>query len=96
MRTVCVLMSSLFLLASSVIHAEEKPQEIVIEIKIQCPTSEEYNQYVASIPENSGDTSTYDEFRYSFINNMAQLCRLVDSGKVNHAWWTVKTADKED
>ena len=95
MRTIC---ASLFLLVSSAIYAEaEKPHEIVIEIKIQCPTSEEYNQFVASIPKNSGDTSTYDEFKYSFTNNMTQLNRLVESGQIHDAWWTVKTDEgKED
>lgn len=77
------------------VHAqtEEKPHVITIEIKVSCPMSPELDAFVKSIPKAGNYSSSYEEWESSFSNNMHQLLKLIESKKVYHSYWSVKTDD---
>lgn len=74
--------------------ADEKSHEIAIDIKINCPMSTELKDFVKSIPPAGNYSSSFEEWKSSFINNMIQLIRLVESEKVFSSFWSVKTDDR--
>ena len=72
---------------------DEKPHEIVIEIKVSCPMSSELKDFMESIPPVGNYSSSYEEWQSSFSNNMRQLMKLIESKKVYSSYWSVKTDD---
>jgi quercetin dioxygenase-like cupin family protein len=74
--------------------ADEKSHEIAIDIKINCPMSIELKDFVKSVPPAGNYSSSFEEWKSSFINNMTQLIRLVESEKVFNSFWSVKTDDR--
>lgn len=74
--------------------ADEKSHEITIDIKISCPMSPELKDFVKSIPPAGNYSSSFEEWKSSFVNNMTQLIRLVESEKVFNSFWSVKTDDR--
>lgn len=75
-------------------RADEKSHEIAIDIAIDCPMSEELKGFVKSIPTPGNYCLSFEEWKSSFINNMKQLIRLVESEKVYHSFWSVKTDER--
>lgn len=73
---------------------DEKSHEIAIDIKINCPMSAELKDFVKSIPPAGDYSSSFEEWKSSFVNNMTQLIRLVESKKVFNSFWSVKTDDR--
>lgn len=73
--------------------ADEKSHEISVDIRINCPMSTELQDFVKSIPSAGNYSSSFEEWKSSFINNMTQLIRLIESEKVYHSSWSVKTDD---
>lgn len=72
-------------------RGEENSHDIAVEIKIKCPMSPELKDFVKSIPP-SGDYSTnFEEWKSSFVNNMNQLIRLVESEKILNSFWSINT-----
>lgn len=67
----------------------EKPREIAIDIKINCPMSPELKNFVKSIPNKQ--SPNFEDWKTSFVHNMNQLIRLVESGKVNEGTWSVNS-----
>ncbi len=74
--------------------ADEKSHEIAIDIKINCPMSTELKDFVKSIPITGNYSSSFEEWKSSFVNNMTQLIRLVESEKVFNSSWSVKTDNR--
>lgn len=68
-------------------------KDIFVNIKINCPKSDEFLAFEKSVPKAGNYSSSFDEWKSSFTNNMNQLIRLVESGKVSHSWWSVNTDD---
>ncbi len=54
----------------------------------------ELKDFVKSIPPAGNYSSSFDEWKSSFIHNMTQLIRLVESEKVFNSFWSVKTDDR--
>ncbi len=73
---------------------DEKSHEIAIDIKINCPMSTELKEFVKSIPPAGNYSSSFEEWKSSFINNMTHLIRLVESEKISNSFWSVKTDDR--
>ncbi len=71
--------------------ANEKAHDIVIGIKINCPESVEYEEFVKSIPPGGDYATGFEEWKTSFIRNMTQLIQLVESGKIYNSRWSVNT-----
>jgi hypothetical protein len=69
----------------------KKPHEITIDIKIDCPMSEELANFVKSIPDHQ--STNFDEWKASFINSLTQLIQLVESEKVYSSYWSVNIDD---
>jgi hypothetical protein len=76
------------------VKKEKGAHDIAIEIKIICPMSEEYKQFVESIPVEGEYRTDFTEWKSSFINNMNKLISLVESGNVCDSSWSVTTGDK--
>lgn len=76
------------------LQADGDSHEISIDIKINCPMSDEVMDFVMSIPPSGDYASSYDEWKSSFIHNMTQLIRLVESEKVYNSSWSVKIDDR--
>ncbi len=74
-----------------IMKKEEGSHDIAVNIKIACPPSEEFQQFVQSIPPVGDYSSSLAEWKSSFINNMSKLIDLVESEKMSHSWWSVKT-----
>lgn len=74
-----------------VVKKEKGTHDVALNIKISCPPSAEFEQFVKSIPPAGNYSSSFTEWKSSFINNMNQLIRLVESEKVSNSWWSVKT-----
>ncbi len=70
-------------------HNEEHSHDISVNIKINCPTSDEFQEFVKSIPPAGSYSSSFNEWKSSFVNNMNQLVHLVESEKVFDSWWSV-------
>ena len=70
---------------------EQQPtHEIAIEIKINCPESEELEKFLKSVPLEGNYSTDFEEWKASFVNNMTHLIYLVDSGKLCNSSWSVK------
>lgn len=74
--------------------ADEKSHEVAVEVKINCPMSAELKDFVKSIPSADNSSPSFEEWKASFINNMTQLIRLVDSEKVNNSFWSAKVDER--
>lgn len=79
--------------SSEYTKADEKSHEIAINIKINCPMSTELKDFVKSIPPAGNYSSSFEEWKSSFINNMTKLIRLVESEKISNSFWSVQTDD---
>src|SRR5258708_524284 len=88
----------LFILSFATIaalHADENTaHEVLIEIKIKCPMSEELKAFVKSIPDPESQSVGLEEWKASFMSNMTRLMDLVESKKMFDAQWSVKTDDQ--
>lgn len=71
------------------VHAGEE-HEINVEIKINCPMSEELQNFFNSTPTKQ--SANYEEWRSAFIDNFTQLIKLVESNKINAGTWSVNTS----
>lgn len=72
---------------------EETAHEILIEIRLKCPMSEELKAFARSIPSPENQSVSLDEWKASFTNNMTSLAELIESKKLYDASWSVKTDD---
>ena len=70
----------------------ENSYDISVNIKINCPSSHEFEQFLKSVPSTSNYCSSFEDWKSSFINNMKQLIQLVDSEKIFNSAWSVSTA----
>ncbi|WP_068466661.1 cupin domain-containing protein [Candidatus Protochlamydia phocaeensis] len=73
---------------------DEESHDIAIDIKINCPMSTELKDFVKSIPPAGNYSSSFEEWKSSFVNNMTNLIRLVESEKISNSFWSVKTDDR--
>ena len=71
----------------------ENSHDISINIKINCPTSDEFQEFVKSIPPEGNYYSSFNEWKSSFVNNMNQLIHLVESGKIFNSSCSINTDD---
>lgn len=71
--------------------AVDGSHNISVNIKINGPESEEFREFVKSIPPAGNYTSEYSAWKAAFVNNMNQLIQLVESEKVFSSDWSVKT-----
>lgn len=93
-----ILFGLLFLLPLQAHCANQEPEKrkshhISITIDIDCPMSEELDAFVKSIPPEGSTSKDFEEWKTSFVHNMTQLIRLVQSEKVLNSSWSVKTDD---
>jgi hypothetical protein len=72
----------------------ENSKDISVNIKINCPISTEYQDFVKSIPSAGQYSSSFDEWKASFTNSMNHLIQLVESEKVFNSWWSVQTENQ--
>lgn len=70
---------------------EKDSHDISIEIKLNCPMSNELKSFVSSIPPKGNYTVSYDEWATSFKKNINELIKLVESEEIHHSWWSAKT-----
>ncbi len=70
---------------------DDKPHDIAVDIKINCPMSIELENFVNSIPPAGDYSSSFEDWKSSFVSSMTQLIRLVESEKVSNSSWSVKT-----
>lgn len=74
-----------------VANKKENSNDISVNIKINCPTSDEFQEFVKSIPPAGKYSSSFNEWKSSFVHNMNQLVHLVESEKIFNSWWSVNT-----
>lgn len=96
MRIAFVILASLFALHVQASQDEKKipSHDIAIEIKINCPKSEELTKFIESIPPYGERSANFDEWKSSFIHNMTQLIKLIESEKVYSSYWSAKVDDQ--
>ena len=83
-------LSTLF--ATSAIHADDvQTHDIVLQIQLNCPESQEFSDFVASIPAAGQHTVSFEEWKTSFVANMNALIALVENGQINQSTWGVNT-----
>jgi len=76
-------------------NKRENSYDISVNININCPPSDEFDEFVKSIPTSADYlTNSFDEFKSSFVNNMNRLINLVESEKVFDSCWSVYTDDQ--
>lgn len=81
-------------LSASHLQAVES-HEIAIDIRIRCPSSPEFENFVKSIPPAGYNSASYEEWKASFVSSMTQLICLVESGKISSSFWSAKTDDPQ-
>jgi hypothetical protein len=94
-----VLMCCFFVASASCKESREQHSKkaedlhtIAIDIRINCPMSSEFKDFLESVPHPGHYESQVDEWKASFVNNMTQLIKLVESGNFETgAWWSVHT-----
>jgi hypothetical protein len=74
-----------------IVKKDEGTHEVDLKVKISCPPSDEFQQFLKSIPRAGNYSTSFPEWKSSFINNMRQLIHLVESEKISNPWWSVKT-----
>lgn len=74
--------------------AQDDFLEFTMEIKIQCPPSEEFRAFWESIPSGENESVSFEEFQFSFVQTLNQLVCLVESGKIYQSSWWVKPTQK--
>ncbi|MCE5293116.1 MAG: hypothetical protein LLF94_00695 [Chlamydiales bacterium] len=83
-------LSTLFV--TSAIHADDvQTHDIALQIQINCPESQEFSDFLQSIPAPGHHSASFEEWKTSFVANMNALIALVESGQVNHSTWGVNT-----
>ncbi len=65
------------------------PYEIAVDIRIDCPMSEELQAFRDSVPMGGTCVANFEEWKLSFIENMTKLIQLVKSEKVANSSWSV-------
>lgn len=84
-----VLASFLFLAAASA--GEEKTHDITLQIQINCPESQEFLDFVKTVPEPGHHAKDFEEWKQSFVANMTRIIALVESEQVNNCSWGVNS-----
>jgi hypothetical protein len=74
---------------SGIVKADNQLHEIDLGIKIDCPMSEELESFMKTVPQNGDHPPSFNEWKDSFVSNMTQLIRLVESEKISNASWYV-------
>jgi quercetin dioxygenase-like cupin family protein len=74
-----------------VMKKETNSHNVALNIKLSCPPSDEFQQFIKSIPPAGNYSSSLTEWKSSFVNSMNQLIQLVESEKIFGSWWSVKT-----
>jgi hypothetical protein len=70
----------------------EISHDIAVDIRINCPESDELKNFVRSIPKSDDNYSgSFEEWKNSFKETMTQLIRLVDSEKTFNSILSIKT-----
>lgn len=69
-------------------------KDIHIEIDLNCPPSEELDNYIQSVATDSGMVEQFD-WQNSFKRSMNELFKLVDSENFNEAIWSSNVTDVE-
>lgn len=72
-------------------NKKENSHDISVNIKINCPSSAEFQEFIKSIPPSGSYSSSFNEWKSSFVNNMNQLVHLVESEKIFNSRWSVNT-----
>lgn len=93
MRYLSTLVMTSFLFLATAAAEEEKTHDITVQIQINCPESAEFTQFVQSIPEAGHHSTTFEEWKSSFITNMTRLIALVESEQVNNSSWGVNAQE---
>lgn len=97
MRKLSTLIVSSFMFLASGFAEDSEPQEkthdITVQIHINCPESQEFTNFLESIPEAGHHSTSFEEWKASFIANMTQLIALVESEQVNNSSWGVNAQE---
>lgn len=80
----------IFLLSASMLSADEL-HKVEMTIRIECPTSEELEALIATMPtpDCPPETNDYDEWSKDCINSMNQLKLLISSGKTYNSSYSI-------
>ncbi len=76
--------------------SDQKSRDISLDIRINCPMSDEYMEFFNTIPEAGNHSVEYEVWKEQFITSMTKLIELIESGKVNTSGWTVNTDVHEE
>lgn len=95
MRTLPKFILSSFLLfaSASADDVQEKTHDITVQVHINCPESQEFANFVQSIPAAGQHSTSFEEWKASFVANMTRLIALVESEQVNNSSWGVNTQE---
>ena len=93
MRTLPKFILSSFLFLATASATEEKTHDITVQIHINCPESPEFTEFVQSIPAAGNHSTTFEEWKTSFVANMLRLVNLVESEQVNSSSWGVNSQE---
>lgn len=78
-----------FLACVGYLGAEAIHRDVVLNIRLNCPPSEELEAFLAAVPQQ--ETANLEEWRTGFVHSMGKLLQLVESKNVNKASWKVHT-----
>lgn len=76
--------------------AEEKTHDIQLQIQINCPESEQFAEFLKTIPEPGHHAQSFEEWKAMFLANMNSLVALVESEAVNNCAWGVNAQEHKD
>lgn len=98
MRTLTTFIAASFLLFASANADEpqEKTHDITIQVHINCPESPEFTAFAQSIPAAGQHSTSFEEWKASFVASMTRLIALVESEQVNNSSWGVNTQEHVD
>ena len=91
------LFIALALLAFGTCHAdEEKSHDISFELHMHCPESEEFSQFLRSMPSPGSHNMSFEEWKSAVVSTMDRLIELIESEKVYNSNWSVNTQEHTD
>ncbi len=89
----------LFICSFATCMADDAPQnsqDIALDIRINCPMSDEYEEFLNAIPTPGSHTVDYEEWKASFIDSMTKLINLLESDQVNTSFWSVTAEEHKE
>ncbi len=90
---ICILLLLSVFSWTKVQAEEEKTKDVILQVQLNCPQSEELAKFIADMPEPGQRQASYEEFKESITKTLTSLIELVESEHIYNASWGVSAVE---